>query len=974
MVSMMIRRVVKLSIVIGAVLALPLAGYAQEATVSGTVTDATGGVLPGVTVTALHEASGNTFVAVTDERGVYRIPVRAGVYRITVELAGFTTITRSGLELLVGQQAQANLQMTPSGVQESVTVTGEAPLLETTSSTLSGNIDPRQMQELPLNGRNWMDLALLAPGSKRNEGGIPDNRQGYSQINVDGQAMTVLRGSTGDDQPKYSRDAIAEFELITNRFDATQGRSAGLQVNAITKSGTNTPSGLFSGYFRDDQFIADDFIQNRVLPYSNQQLSTTFGGPIRRDRIHFFGNYEYEREPQTITYDSPFPSFNVDQTNTRREHKAGSRVDVQFTSQTRLAVRGQYYHQYFVSGGGGAVVHPSRSTQFYRSTRQLLGTFTQVFGNQAVNEIRSGFALYGQERDSLVTWKGGCIPDNPVGCHGAPTIELRGYTLGGAGASNNYGRQNMYSIRDDFSRTYSMGGSQVLRLGGEYIFLDSPSQWCAYCFPLIEARNAPIPADIEALFPVWNDLSTWNLAALSPITTQVRQAVSNTNFRYPVPQHVYAGWVQDDWTVTDRLTLNLGLRWDLQVGMGSEKVTLLPWLPGNLPHDWNNFGPRLGAAFKLSDRTVIRGGYGTFYTQAITDATHQTSLATVSTIAEVRNDGRADFAANPFNGPVPTYDAVIARACDVTLVPGCLRREILFEINHPFRRLPFSHQASIGVQRQLGNVMVAEANYVYTGGHGEESSYNMNRGYNPETGANYPFSDASRRPFPNWGAVYGEFLEGWSNYHGLETTFTKRFSQRWQATATYTLSALRDASAIPYQYGLTNGVVSRQTIDFALVPDLGGEYTLAATDQRHRASFNGIWDVGLGFQLSGLYFYGSGKRFVTSYGGDLRDIGGLAGTGGAPFPPRLRPDGTISPRNNLVGKPIHRVDLRAQQRVRLGGRASLDGLVEVFNLFNHANYGSYVTQESNRNYGRPSFSSNIAYQPRMLQLGFRFTF
>ena len=218
-----------------AVLALPMTGYAQEAVVGGTVTDSTGGVLPGVTVVAVHEASGNTFEAVSDERGGFRLPVRVGTYRLTLQLAGFATVVRSGLELLVGQQAVVNVQMVPSGVAESVTVTGEAPLVDTTSSTLGGNIDPRQMQELPLNGRNWMDLALLAPGSKRNEGGIPDNRQGYSQVNVDGQEITQLHGGTDDDQPRFSRDAIAEFELITNRFDATQGRSAGLQVNAVTK-------------------------------------------------------------------------------------------------------------------------------------------------------------------------------------------------------------------------------------------------------------------------------------------------------------------------------------------------------------------------------------------------------------------------------------------------------------------------------------------------------------------------------------------------------------------------------------------------------------------------------------------------------------------------------------------------------------------------------------------------------------------
>ena len=155
---------------IGAILALPIAVYAQEATVSGTVTDSTGGVLPGVVVRALHEASGNTFEAVTDVTGGFRLPVRVGVYKLTAELQGFSTVAQSGVELLVGQQVVITFQMVPSAVQESVTVTGEAPLVDTTTSRLGGNIDPRQMRELPLNGRNWVDLTMLTPGSRRQRG------------------------------------------------------------------------------------------------------------------------------------------------------------------------------------------------------------------------------------------------------------------------------------------------------------------------------------------------------------------------------------------------------------------------------------------------------------------------------------------------------------------------------------------------------------------------------------------------------------------------------------------------------------------------------------------------------------------------------------------------------------------------------------------------------------------------------------
>lgn len=135
---------------------------------------------------------------------------------------------------------------------------------------------------------------------------------------------------------------------------------------------------------------------------------------------------------------------------------------------------------------------------------------------------------------------------------------------------------------------------------------------------------------------------------------------------------------------------------------------------------------------------------------------------------------------------------------------------------------------------------------------------------------------------------------------------------------------------------------------------------MATTDQRHRAVFNGIWDAGYGFEVSGLYFYGSGQRFATTYGGGDRT--------------RLRPDGSVVPRNTFVGQPLHRVDFRAQRKFGLGGHRGVDGIFEVFDLFNRANYGSYTLAESNVNYGKPIQNTAIAYQPRMVQLGIRFTF
>src|SRR5262249_25578903 len=193
-------------------------------------------------------------------------------------------------------------------------------------------------------------------------------------------------------------------------------------------------------------------------------------------------------------------------------------------------------------------------------------------------------------------------------------------------------------------------------------------------------------------------------------------------------------------------------------------------------------------------------------------------------------------------------------------------------------------------QRQLAETMCMQADFVWVEGrHQEYSRGNANVGFNPATGLNYPFSNAATRPYPNFGTIGMRSMSGESTFHALETAFTKRFSDRWQASATYTLSVLRTCDPLPW------------LVTFPVAPDLGGECGLGASgsydaaDQRHRAVFNGIWDLTHGLQLSGLYFYGSGYRFTTTYGGDLRDTGGLVN-------PRLRPNGTIVPRNNFVGR------------------------------------------------------------------------
>jgi hypothetical protein len=903
-----------------------------------------------------------TFETFTDELGSFRLPVRTGEYRITAELSGFGAVARTGVSVLVGQQVVVTLEMAPSGLQETITVTGETPLLDVTSSQVSGNIDSRQLSELPVLGRNWLDLTQLAPGARLNAAGtipvVGDGRGSY-QLNVDGQQVTNYT-LYNRPNPSYSRDAIAEFEFVSNRFDATQGRSTGVQVNAVTKSGTNTPSGTFSSYFRDDNLNAADHLLKRVLPYSNQQISGTYGGPIRRDRIHFFANYEYEREPRTSSWRTPYPRFNLDLTGTRWERKTGGRVDVQFSPQTRLSVRANHWRNLLPFTQGSAITTPANTQQEYSYADQIFGVLTQVISPRVFNEIKVGYARSGWDNTSPVLNNPNAGADGAkYQGQGSPVILLRGLTIGTGRFTPQWYTQNSYSIRDDFTRLFTRGGRHELKVGGEFIYQDLPWMFCNVCNGELDARNGPVPANIGDLFPDLFDFSTWNLAPLSPISVRWRQGIGRQGFT--TPRQVYGVWVQENWTITPRLTLNVGVRYDLQINSFNNKIGIEPFLPANRPDDTNNISPRLGFAFSLTDRTVLRGGFGKYFGDIHNP--HFTQSFSEQISGEMPYDGRPDFASNPYNGPKPTYAALLPRLCTSANVPGCLRPEYPFTIQGPMAQIPYSYQASIGVQRQFGPRSAIEADYVFSGERAptwNSTGHNINVSYNPATGANYPFTDISRRPWPTLGRIDMWIPDGArANYHALQTTFTRRFDAGWQASGTYLFSGYWDEVAVPFS-GL-------EPVTFPLAPDLGGEYTSAAGDQRHRLVFNGIWQLRYGFQLSGLYFFGSGERFLTSYGLDLRNLGGAGQL-------RLRPDGTIAPRNALVGDPIHRVDLRLQRRFPLGGRASIDGIAEVFNLFNRANYGSYTAQEVSVDYGKPFPNQAVAYQPRMLQLGFRLVF
>lgn len=928
--------------------------WAQDTSIAGTVTDATEARMPGVTVTALHVQTGNTFIGVSDATGQFVVAgLRTGVYKVTAELQGFRPVAQDNVEILVGQRAVVNFRMVLSTVEESVTVTGTTPLVDVSQSKLGGNVDTRQVQELPVNGRNWMQLTMLTPGSRTNAVGDSPTlatSAGSFQLNLDGQQVTQLIAQTGYGQPRFSRDAMAEFQFVTSRFDATQGRSSGAQVNAVTKSGTNSFSGTLSGYFRSDKFNAEDFIVKRVLPYSDQQVSGTFGGPIKLNQAHFFGYFEGERNPQSFTFTSPYPAFNIPPlvgTNTQR--LAGARTDFQLKPSMHLMARANGWIgklPYDPTFCGGATFHPSRCSYLNRESGNAFISLTQTLGARAFNEVKGGWSHISSDQAGIVPF--------------TPQIVLSGYSIGQTSYMPLRLWQNTPHIRDDFSLVLDGAGRHELKIGGEFLNLHTDVIWSMFLYGQIDAiLGRPSVDALQAMFPVWNDPSTWNLNALSPLTLNYHKGYGS--FFFKENQTDWGTWIQDDWQVTRRLTLNLGLRYDVMLGSLAEDLVVAPFRPEPEGHDLNNVAPRTGFAFTLNDKTVIRGGWGKYYA-GLTDQWRQhTIINQIAAVPEATNNGRGNFLLDPYNGQLPTYDSVVAPNSPY-------RREIAQgTITSPNVRTPYSFQASAGVQRQLRSDMSLQADYVWTGERNRENSRQINLTYDAATGINKPFTAISTRPYPIWGSVSMRFADGRSNYHALETAFTKRFSNRWQASATYTLSAYKDLDPVRLLPGCDYLMSAPGVCNVAVPirPEYGGEYSYAVGDQRHRAVFNGIWELPYSFQLSGLYFYGSGARFPTTYGTDQRNS--------ASSSPRVRPNGTIVPRNSLVGKPLHRADMRLLRHFK-AGTLKVDGILELFNVFNHANYGSYVTSENSTAYGQPVQNVAVEYQPRMMQLGFRVVF
>ena len=453
--------------------------------------------------------------------------------------------------------------------------------------------------------------------------------------------------------------------------------------------------------------------------------------------------------------------------------------------------------------------------------------------------------------------------------------------------------QTIWSMRDDFTFSYDARGRHDLKAGGELLRYRDYGHSCRRCMGAIDARNGPLPANIEALFPDAFNADTWNLAAISPIVRTYDVGVGDFFTDDTRPQ--IGVWLQDDWQLAPRLTLNLGVRYDLSLNASGKNYSVPPFVEAGKPDDTNNVQPRFGFAYHAdrTDRPSRRLG------AVFRGAAVSRDLLDGARGAEQRHPDHQRRPPELRRRSAQRPAAADAGAGAAALLPRPERARVPARNRPGARRsrrytidLARTWQSSLGVQRQIGKTMSVEADYVYSQGRNEKDIIdNVNLTFDPVTGANYPFSDIARRAFPEFGLISMQVRTGWSSYHALQTAWTKRLSNRWQASATYTLSGLWDVEAPPHS-GLDQ-------VPFPTAPDLGGEFTLGSTDLRHRAVFNGIWQVGRGFQVSGLFYTGhrrTGGDRVRRRPARARRRRRRAGAARQ----RLRPDGTIVPRNDFT--------------------------------------------------------------------------
>ena len=901
----------------------------NTASVSGRVTDPQGAAVPGASVTARQTETNVTRETVTDREGRFRLPyLKLGPYEITVRLQGFADVTRP-LTLTVGSAFELPVALKVGSIETRVTVSAEAVVLEAARSQIAGTVSQTEVRDLPMNGRNFLDLALLVPGvSPANvastqlfaeTSAVPGGGLSVgSQRNLS-NSFIVDGLSANDDAAAlsgipYGVDAVDQFQVVTSGGQAELGRALGGYFNVVTKSGTNETRGDLYGYFRDDSLNARNALLGEALPMSQQQIGGSAGGPLRRDRTFYFTNLEGRNLNQSglttisevnvqainarlaaVAYPGVPVTTGIYRNPVRSTHYLG-KIDHQVSRRDQFSVR---YSLYDVSSqnarGAGGLNAPSASSSLDNLDHTVAFANTWTITSRTVNETRAQVA-----RGDLKA---------PASDAVGPAVSIAGAAAFGTSSSSPTRRVNtLYEVVNNLSH---QAGAHALRTGIDILYNDD-----TITYPRSIRGAYTFSSLASFLAGVYNNTGfTQTFAA-----TMVSQTNPNIGL-----------YAQDEWKVARGLTLNAGLRYDLQFLQ-------------TIRTDRNNVSPRAGFAWspRASRRTLVRGSAGLFFDRVPLRALANAILSANNT-SEVANLRQISISLSPNQAGAPVFPGILSVVVPAVTLPN------LTTMN-PAMQNAYSRQASVEVEQQIGELSTVSAGYQYTGGQDLIISINQNVPSCAAAGTNN-----GCRPTPTYAnnSQYSPAAE--SSYHGLHLSFL----QRPAAWGHYRVS---------YTYSKAMSNVGNFFFSSPIDPfDLSKDWSRSDDDQRHRLIVNGSVTV-YGFQVSGMVQAYSALPFNITSG-----VTTFQGTPGRPIV-----NGAFIPRNAGIGPDFFSASLRMSRTFPLRDRVPLEALIEAFNLTNRANV---VTVNGNFGAGAyPSSPSSTFGQatavsdPRSVQLGFRLKF
>jgi hypothetical protein len=987
--------------------AVVFAQATASASLRGAVIDKNQAVIKGATVTATNKATGQAREATTDDNGEYKFDLLpAGTYDVKVNASGFGDVTSENVELLVGRTNTFNVTMNPGVQTANVTVTaGEAELISKEKTDISVNITPRDVNDLPLNGRDLANLAYLAPGAKPVDSYDPTknrlaifgvNGSSGRNVNVTVNGIDNKDNTVGGPVMQFPLESIQEFVISTQRFSAVNGRSEGAAVNVVTKSGGNDFHGSAFFFLRDKNLNATSVDPTTGLkltqkpPFNRKEFGGSLGGPIHKGDHPTFFFFAWERQKEAVSgpvaADAlaelnlvtslgavpasiiPFP-YKDTRWNVRIDHTFSSKHNlfVSYSDQSNLGLNDQSGQRNDLTEGN-----------FTKNKLQLANmTLTSQLSNNVVNAATIGYQYWHNLIDT----------DKKVPLFTFPT----GISFGTNANVPQESYQVKYQFKDDVSITR---GVHTFKTGFDYLWERKLGGFFEFN-PTLEIDFNKLPSAINALPAKF---------ATPGLVGGMTIAVGNPYFDLPGGAKMFGLYFQDDWKFRRNLTLNLGMRWDKDFNLiggaaqGKNRTYLALKAINNpyassLPQDDNHdFSPRVGFAWDIkgTGTQVLRGGYGLYYGQTFLNIplfmiqqANPTIFATAFSIAS--GDlvpGTAILLSNYRYGvdPLPTIPPPATQ-----LASGATGR-----IMDPNYQNPYTQQWNLGYSWQFNSYSVLEVDYTHVLALHESKTLNINptlRMFLDASGNEItarPLTAAFLAAGPKTGIQNGAALGridleasvGRSRYDGLNISYRRRLHNHFTVNATYTLSkgvayngnaaAFRNRAWDPFNYFAS--------YESGPVPN----------DTTHRFSGSGVINLPWGFQVAPIVQLESARAYTAGYGAAVDVLGVGSGRGTSHITvftatpndltatltsfgdPSVAANAvkyrnclraalcTFAPFDNLRGQPFFQLDARISKNFRIKERYTITALFQMFDMTNRANFGNNFGSDIRQtNYQKP---------------------